>query len=299
MAYETGVANSPSDLLDKMRVFAAANGWTVNRWQNGNELCLQLGVQYVNVNAQDGNDLIVLYGSTGYDGGAAWNAQPGTSNSIHCNGMAGPYAAYHLFSDGANYIHCAAEVSAGLFRHVVFGGIEKTGAFTGGAYVDAVHWDGAPIYIDNPDDERHSVLFDNNALRDYFWGYGGGRLRADIDGLVDKWWAFDRNSTYRASGGIRSGGLLDWLSDRSPNTFNALTPLFPIYIHVKRPDAGSKWSILGTVRDLRFCDITHIDPGATLTIGSDDWMIFPIVQKNGGTDEPNSGTYGYAYRKVP
>ena len=31
MAYETGTANNVNDLLDKFRLFTAAQGWTTNR----------------------------------------------------------------------------------------------------------------------------------------------------------------------------------------------------------------------------------------------------------------------------
>jgi len=36
MAYETGTATSPSDLLEKIKVFLAANEWTINLWDNDN-----------------------------------------------------------------------------------------------------------------------------------------------------------------------------------------------------------------------------------------------------------------------
>lgn len=41
MAFTTGTATSYTDLLDKVRVFALANGWTANNWVAGTTLQLQ------------------------------------------------------------------------------------------------------------------------------------------------------------------------------------------------------------------------------------------------------------------
>ena len=92
MAYETGTATGATDLLDKLRLFAIAQGWTVNRWvswTSGYELCLQKGSAYFNLRSCQNGSLLVngstqsskygitLNGSDGYAGGSAWDRQPG------------------------------------------------------------------------------------------------------------------------------------------------------------------------------------------------------------------------------
>ncbi len=93
MAYETGSAASPSDLLDKLRLFLASNGWTVNLWTavgSGYRLHVQKGELYFNFRSavdeyifqeQSPSTLyrygIGIMGSDGYNAGSNWDAQPG------------------------------------------------------------------------------------------------------------------------------------------------------------------------------------------------------------------------------
>lgn len=117
MAYETGTSTGPADLLDKLRLFLVANGWTVNKWDDddskyrtwsgldgdGKRLHVQKTatdstVMYFNLRStvrgipfedhqsstsQYGGKYraevtgLCLYGSTGYDGGETWDYQPG------------------------------------------------------------------------------------------------------------------------------------------------------------------------------------------------------------------------------
>lgn len=105
MAYQTGTATDGTDLLDKLRLFLSANGWTINRWSanpngGGNQLCVQSpsvgDPSYFNfADAEEENSSgfyvnsiqlteasylntgICLNGSDGYDAGALWDEQPG------------------------------------------------------------------------------------------------------------------------------------------------------------------------------------------------------------------------------
>ena len=87
MAYETGTATSPQDLLDKFRIFAAAQGWTVNRWtaeDSGQALCISKNGNYFNFNSTTSQTVringgntsctgIRMNGSDSYDSGLAWD----------------------------------------------------------------------------------------------------------------------------------------------------------------------------------------------------------------------------------
>jgi hypothetical protein len=296
MPYQTGTANGPADLLDKLRIFAEARGWTTNRNDLGTtgELCLAKGAQFVNFDC-DADDIFAR-GSTGFDGGLAWNAQPGHSSvDAQSNNMPGPFAAYHFFA-GANpdYVYAVVETVAGIYKHLVFGQLVKTGAYTGGAFVDTVYWEYSPTYVNTASAPFHAYLFDAEVHSSYQLN---GQIRADIDGFTNRWYRFYLNEDSLQARGNGRGGLTDSLFKRNPNSYNALTVLLPIYVMVYRP--GGTYSPIGTVPDLRQVNIANLAPGATISIGGQDWMIFPAVQKRGAAGTPNSGDYGYAYRLVP
>ena len=65
MAYETGASTGPNDLLGKLRLFAIAQGWTINRWTtvgSGRELCLSKGSAYYNMRSYQ-NETVFCNGS--------------------------------------------------------------------------------------------------------------------------------------------------------------------------------------------------------------------------------------------
>jgi hypothetical protein len=55
-------------------------------------------------------------------------------------------------------------------------------------------------------------------------------------------------------------------------------------------------SPLGYPPHLRWVRLDYLSPGDVLTIGSDQWKVFPVIRKDGGTGQVNSGKYGYAYK---
>ncbi|HBO3040937.1 TPA: hypothetical protein L4R07_006135, partial [Pseudomonas aeruginosa] len=76
MAYFTGAANSPADLLAKVRVHAESLGWVTDRASATEWLCHN-AEGYWSFSA--GANQFQMAGNTGFDNGLAWNAQPGSS----------------------------------------------------------------------------------------------------------------------------------------------------------------------------------------------------------------------------
>lgn len=303
--YETGTATGPADLITKLITFATTNGWAVNTPASGK--VFTKGGMYFGVN-WDTDDVWVC-GATGYSAGSAWNAQPGASASqCDSNNMAGPYLAYHFFTGAApDYLHVVVETTAGIFRHFVMGSLAKHGAFTGGEYIGAAYWHmtvvSAGVTPNHPDNPYHAVPFDAYS----YLGASANRaaVRADIDAKSNNWMQFYYPSFYGgnyAKGVVRgqNQGLLESLHERSPSEFNQITPLLPMLICGERPSTMS--SPLGYVPDMRYVNMTNFTPGDTVTIGADQWMVFPLIQKtatwdNASSSTPSSGTYGFAYKK--
>jgi hypothetical protein len=305
MAYETGTATGEQDLLDKLRIFAIAQGWTVNRYgtraddASGKELYLTKGGKYVVVltTATGGNSvnpvpIMCLIPVTGYSAGN-YNVQPGYPGSFTAtNNIPGPYVAYHFFAD-VDYIHVVIEVTGGSFRHFGFGTMEKFGAYTGGEYVYAQNWRYSDTSTtNNPNSSWNAIPFDNIGTNA---NYVSTYVRADIDGNTNKWWSSVQFGSSRIFGGFVSG-TLENLRLCSPNAFNGLSILSKLWQLVQRP-GGVLWSPLGAPKDIRYIDITNYTPGQEFSIGPDTWKVFPVIVKNGAANTPNSNAYGLAFRK--
>lgn len=319
MAYQTGSASTPSNLLDTIRLFALANSWTVNYWgadtqtnispahQATSLLCLTSPAGgYFMYMAYDSTGDIYTSGATGYSA-TGRNQQPGhpsggavdinsrsTTGWAQTNLLLGPFAAYYLFG-GASYIHTVVEVVTNRFMHFHIGTLEKAGNYEGGEYFTNTYWSDQTNQRHDPNSPYHTFPFDGYA----HYGDRGCHVRCDVDGAVNRWVNFygGSSSSNYAQGFLRYNSLIQTLMNRSPNTFNGLSTLHPSIVTGPRPLGGS--AIYGTVKDLRPVNITYLEPKQILTIGGDDWMIFPITRKGSGTlYEIVSGVYGIAYRKV-
>lgn len=175
MAYQTGTATSPTDLLQKIQAFIAANGWTIDQGAvdgTGYRLHAHRGAVYINLRSaiaelRDaggtftpayGNNAftgINIYTGDGYNAASDWRSQSGGPIGIGTaynvgNVMplpAGSIVAYHLFSnDSGGHIVCVIEKTSGIFTHLGWGiSIEKSGTFTGGQY----HFGAVDIYFYN------------------------------------------------------------------------------------------------------------------------------------------------------
>jgi len=107
MAFSSGIATDQDDLLDKLRAFALAQGWTINSFANdtstydrdstsGKRLHISKNGMYFNMRSSDGANVfdvgtlintnywrywrlygIAVNGSTGYSGASSWENQPG------------------------------------------------------------------------------------------------------------------------------------------------------------------------------------------------------------------------------
>src|SRR5690606_24499136 len=139
--YETGVADSPIDLLTKLMVFVELNGWTADGGSSG--FVIYNGASGIGIFAgvQATSNELQTRACLGFSGGLAWNAQPGNAGVTHVMNLgAGPYTAYHFWvgdEDGNDYVHVTVEKTAGEFRHWALGRLVPFGSITGGVYCDS------------------------------------------------------------------------------------------------------------------------------------------------------------------
>lgn len=319
MAYETGGATSPGDLIDKIRVFAAGNGWTVDysgTFAGGaGATCVLLhkGALHVGFFANTGSGNSADPGPYAgashypgpYDGAKAADAQSGIAPITYANKMAGPYQAYHLFA-GDDYLHCAVEATPGSYRHFGAGQLERAGGVTTGAYAYGLRWNYSTTYVNDSQSQYHMIPFDDYGAQ-ASGSTKGMTVRADSDAQAPRnavildytgtaggsgWGGYRRSG----GGGDHSVSPLNGLIRSMPSTLTGRAALLPCMLAVHRP--SGMLSLLGSPRDLRFTRIDNLAPGDLITIGADTWKIFPIIRKNGPAGQENSNNYAYAYRIV-
>jgi len=316
MAFETGASSSANDLLDKLRIFAAANGWTVDAngartdGTTGNFVVMRRGTAVYAVfftdqgagSSVDPGPYIGCYTYPGpYNSGANAMAQANKTTGSLCNKMTGPFQAYYFFASG-DYLHAVVEISPGLFRHFGVGLLESAGGVTTGAYNHALRWHYGTTEINSAVSQNHAVPFDSNGSNS---GWHGTDVRADSDGTVPRnVYVFDQAAA------DPNGGWAGWLGSNqhagspvhslarvAPSTLTGRAVLLPLLVAVDRPSGNV--SFVGSPRDMRLTRIDNLAPGASVTIGADTWRVFPVVRKNGAVGTESSLAYAYAYRVVP
>lgn len=164
MAYLTGTATTPTDLLQQLVTFLSSNGWTANmsasvatgHWRAH----LSRGAAYVNLyatvgnvgtwnpwpyslfNSNQGNNAgqgyLTLYVGSAYNGANAWSAQGGGPTALGSplgaalNLQASGLGIYHFFCDGDNVVVFAEKASGGgIFSSLCWGLLNAAGTLPG------------------------------------------------------------------------------------------------------------------------------------------------------------------------
>lgn len=326
MSYQTGTALHVDDLLSKLSVFAQANGWTQDKVVAGSgngsssELYLHKGASYVIYDAQlvGGNNtyhavsqpldhpFLYIYAATGHNGANAANNQPGTSPRVETNWLLPNMTAYHFFTDPAKtYLHVVVETTANEYRHIPFGLCDKLGTYEGGEYLFGHQWNQIASLVDDPANFQHFAAWTHSGSS----GTNAHRFHCNVDGV--RWKQFYFNTPFQSifgSVGMSSvgswlGSILDHNYTRvaSPNHFNDAIILFKMYAGwIIR--STTVYTPMGCIEDVRFVNIKNVAPSSTYTLGGDDWLIFPLTEKKEPSvrdNLPNSGYYGFAYKKIP
>lgn len=331
MAYQTDTATNVNDLLDKFRLFAIDQGWTVNRWAtvgSGRELCIELDGAFfnfrswnnetalVNDSAQASKTGIAMNGSDGYSAGANWDRQPGYAQRQTGGAIdqahawfplvvsVGPFPAYHFMSPDPKALYCELEVTTGTFLRFGCGSLDLFnpaapggGRFfyaTGGQHVtNSTGW-GTWLGVDI--DSTASLEEVPFRCADYLTSEAairtGSYLRVQHDSF-DNWAFSSRDFSTSNTGSIcQGGGCHDRVvRDLAPAPLNGVGVLLPNVVALNRNNEFL--NPVGVVPGIRYMDMTSYLPGEEFTLGSDTWKVFPWYQKGG-----RSAQRGIAHLKV-
>jgi hypothetical protein len=213
MSYATGVPTSPTDLLQQLDTFLAANGWTSDKSAAegfGWGAHLHKGSTYVHLKAIEAEAgfvseqvsngyALLLYLSDAFDTGQTWVNQPGNrateaanSNAIGAgmNLAAGPFSNYYFFTDGTNdNVVVVVEKTPGLYVHIAWGtSLKKAGAWTGGMYFHGSASGYLAPYQTSPANQPgFTKTTDCPGCVNDVSGYPCGLVLCDVDTWTGKW----------------------------------------------------------------------------------------------------------------
>lgn len=311
MSYETSSATGVNDLLDKLRLFLIDEGWTVDfngsrTDVTGNAVLVSKGGNcfgfMTDTSTGSGYNPTDFFGAFQYPGpyagGDGPHEQADASAISYANNMPGPFQAYHFFSGvnaaGVDYVHVVVEATPGSFRHIGVGQINKLGAITNGNYSYGASWHYHPSYI-NSLNTAQGVPFDSLEDSDLI-GWRTTVIRCDGDAISPRYGTFNLRTTVDAGSRQIRGGFNSDIAGLAldPSSLTGRVTLLPIFGAILRP--SSYYSLLGGPADMRFVNMTNLQPGDTIAIGADNWKVFPIRRKNGASGLENSGVWGIAYK---
>lgn len=327
MAYQTGTSSSTADLLDKLRAFLLASGWTIEAWrfQIANPTWRWLAVSksgwffniaeylaVLNAGSHPTVNNLQLAWATSYASGSDFGSQPGSEAINYAPTLTPPYTSYHFFDGvGASgpYCHVAVELGAGEFRHFGFGVLDKVGTYTGGQFLYTTTWDMQVGRVNNPNGGYHGMPFDSTSTTTVglqqnatsvrcVESPGGGALLGYYGGVpAGQQLRCGGYFGHSGIGGTNLSGTPSWAFwIAGPITSIGVAPLQRVPCFGDR--GSSQFALIGEPPGFRHIDVTFLNPGDEITLGSEVWKTFPLVRKGSSSANiPVSSMFGLAFRK--
>lgn len=349
MTYQTGAATDIDDLVDTvLKTFMTGRGWTVNDDNWPNHLHLSKGDCYVSLRrspvtgdssfndafsvARSNNALLAHLGSS-YNGVPAtpdlrYTGQPdsfvttvGDADAVDVWDLTGPFTSYHLFSDNSapDYIYLVVETAAGHYTNLFLGNLDKdTLTYTpGGGFLTGTKyawWPNSTIYSSRDDvrfhDASHAFPFTNDGNMHVYSGNASPlqvmRSSASLMTLFNIQSSLATNLGAASSTGYWADGFFA----AGPNPLNGVTPFLGIPIFQDLTTDSETNTFIGSLPNIRFCTMQGRFAGETITIGADNWIVFPMrhIHKDHVILEAEvdaspalnntSGYYGFAVKKI-
>lgn len=305
MAYETGTASSYADMLSKLQTFCTSNGWTLSG------SVLHKGSCYTKIEEITSGTAMLnalsITGGTGIDGSnnltgaspkTAYFTQAAVNVTLNfpCNYFAhiltSPDEVYLVMRYATSYIHLCFGISP-------VAGISGTGGWFHGHCNSSYY----SIYS-----QRHTAAraAGDSVSGQYvtvlpFWGDLAAGISSDINsGLDSTSWASSYNLFASPSVYCSTQPKYQY----QPNSWSGEAILFPAEIWTSRGSGNS--SLIGRLGHFRYLRIDNYEAEDIITIGSEDWKVYPACRKDmDNRDGPPfpyysndgyTGTLGFAIR---
>jgi len=324
MAFSTGTASTMSALITALDTFLVAQGWTQDQLSTGTGqaawhrtatgVALWVSVRW---DTSSPNHL-GIYQALGYTGGNqpgqhpndSGNGAVGSTNAVldderHVNALGnGPFT--YWFFEQDFYVHVVVESAADVFKHFGVGALVKTGDWTGGEYCYG-HFKTNNGAVSSSDTMLLDGIFHTTTASDK-----GRGATVHLEGLPNqvasgKWgqtWGTSQaaqNDTAgiakaNLQGGFRGGPVATQFGRYSGGSGSGAIPMYPIGVYY-RDTANQRVYYLGYMPDVRGMNMRFFAAREVVTIGSDQWYIFPAQQKNTGSTATGTQNLGIAYRR--
>jgi hypothetical protein len=335
MTYATGTATNLEDLLAKISTFATTThgGWTegylntTNGWfelhkgnlsvsfkytKSGTPTALSIHQATAFVSSGTAPGAHTADSGNGYNDTTTGHSNANLETERCVRGIGnGPFPSYHLFADDTDndYIHCVVEVATNTFRHFGWGILDKFGDnWVGGEYAYGHYQDSSTSATQT--DVNTQTLLD---------GLGGSadRLRAATiritSGLANQSpavWGVSAslasanllndtagNARRQIHGGFRAGMGARGFGNAKGTFSSGAIPLQSIEAFYRDP-SNARVYLLGHLPDVRAVNLGNFEPKQQVTVGTDDWLFFPLSIKTASAVDGRSLNSGIAYRKV-
>lgn len=245
----------------------------------------------------------------GYSGGTITNANLDDERHVVIGNT--PIRYWCFTGDNPVYAYVVVETSSGVYVHFGFGLLEKYNDWTGGEFLYGHKSGGGQVITAT----ASNFFLDGRASGTNEQNFGATvRIESVSDSPASgKWGVVMSDSQSSAQlgvdgasvarlhivGGYRAGTHFNRFACQPGTISSAIVPSSPIVIyHFDRNVSGSSsftnsWAPLGAMPGIRGLSIENFAPGDIVTIGSDDWYLFPTLTKYSGTGVITNTT-GYA-----
>ncbi|HTF96735.1 MAG TPA: hypothetical protein VL995_11430 [Cellvibrio sp.] len=309
MSYYSGSANSFADLRTALFNACTANGWTLSTdVLTKGTLAIKLTINAVST-AVSGIGLI-LQGGVSATGSTLNTPSPNTarlgppSTTVHQPTFPMSYEIFLFTNPDEVYLVAKTNVDNHLwlaFGKSTYPGI---GLWLSGIANTAQGGAAGSIAVDINGGNAGGSLNSTGCL---FWQpaqyttgnpyYNQDTVHVDIDGII--WAGNPASAVSKVVGSVTAlPGITEMLTVQ-PNAWNGEAVLMRIRPMLYR--ASNKNSIVADLRNARYIRVDNYEPGQIISLGSDNWKVFPFYRKNttardGGGSVDHTGTFGWAIR---
>lgn len=195
-------------------------------------------------------------------------------------------------SAGRSFIAAVIEYGFNLYRHLYLGYVEKITDFAGGEVIagssqwtsgsvasgniraDSAEWSGFPFSMKHPfADPVGCVHVDHPANAVPFRTFYNTRGGTQFD---DAFAAHGGNCVLGGWSDSINSGLLN--AAKSP--YSGAQILVPINLYIgKREGNTQTFQAIGAPAGVRLVHMEDLEPGARVTVGSSEWVVFPVFSK--------------------
>lgn len=303
MSYETGSVNTLADLLSAIRNACTAHGWTLSG------SVLHKGDAYIRSGINAG--FIEWLGGTGKDGS---NALTGAAPQVVRTGDFQRQALSfpctweaHILTD-PDEVYIVLNYNVDYYQYIAWGlssveDLPGTGMWFGASRLATGGGESLDYDFDMELTNLSLTNFGSTGgalfyAQDVFGNAQTSYIHHGLDGGGWSGHAYNTPSTLP-----RSFGAVVQLLKQLPNAWNNQMVLLPFPVYLPRT-SGNKTSLVADLAHIRHCRIDFHAPGEIITLGSDQWKVYPWYRKNiaqrGGHNntgiKTHSGTVGFAVR---